>query len=258
MTFTLEVADDAGLAGVDLRRHRGAHVLLGKNACRRLAKLLPGLVKDNGTAAVVDFVLAEWLASPILRPEDEALALFAYAKVIGWERIGVALDRALAKITDDKPRDAGLLRAQLRRAAEIDFDKGGTGTEAYVALVADYYEVATSFPSGAGVDDVYDWMGLITNKDLVCPDGTMAAYGDLVPVLRERFDPDVALVANGPFDRLAKAITTSLAKDETDEYVALSANECALELSAWLRRALPVPDEISAVATERLPQETCV
>ena len=62
MVLTLRIVDDGGgLSGVALRRHRGNHDLLGKNACRRLAKLLPSLVKDNGTAAEVDFVLAEWL-----------------------------------------------------------------------------------------------------------------------------------------------------------------------------------------------------
>ena len=64
MGFELAVADDGGgLTGVDLRRHRGAHLLLGKGACRRLAKILSELVRDNGTAAEVPFVLAEWLAS---------------------------------------------------------------------------------------------------------------------------------------------------------------------------------------------------
>ena len=73
MGFDLAVADDGGgLTGVDLRRHRGEHELHGKGACRRLAKLLPELVQDNGTAAVVPFALAEWLASVVLRPEAGA------------------------------------------------------------------------------------------------------------------------------------------------------------------------------------------
>ena len=54
MVFTLQIADDGGgLVGDQLRAHRGDHVLPGKNACRRLAKILPYLVKDSGTAAVV-------------------------------------------------------------------------------------------------------------------------------------------------------------------------------------------------------------
>ena len=73
MVFTLQIADDGGgLVGDQLRAHRGDHVLLGKNACRRLAKILPYLVKDSGTAAVVNYPLAEWLATAILRLEAAA------------------------------------------------------------------------------------------------------------------------------------------------------------------------------------------
>ena len=53
MVFELVVGDDGGgLTGDDLRRHRGEHVLRGKGGCRRLAKLLPAIVQDDGTAAV--------------------------------------------------------------------------------------------------------------------------------------------------------------------------------------------------------------
>ena len=187
MVFTLQIADDGGgLVGDPLRAHRGDHVLLGKNACRRLAKILPNLVKDNGAAAVVDYSLAEWLTAAFLRPEAAAQLLLVYANVVGWERMGVALDRALSKIKSDTPRHAGLLRAQLRRAAEIDFEKGGPGTEAYVALAQDYYEVASAFPTGNGVDGVFDWIGLWTYKHLTPADGTKMVYGDFVPVLRTR------------------------------------------------------------------------
>ena len=73
MGFTLQVADDGGgLTGAALVAHRNDHGLFGKLACRRLAKLLPSLVKDNGTAAVVDYALAEWLTSAFLRPEAPA------------------------------------------------------------------------------------------------------------------------------------------------------------------------------------------
>ena len=73
-----------------------------------------------------------------------------YTVVPGWERMGVALDRALSKILDDSPRHPGVLRAQLRRLSELDFDKGGPGTEAYVSLESDYYVVADAFPPGDG------------------------------------------------------------------------------------------------------------
>ena len=62
MGFEWAVTDDGcGLTGVNLRRHRAEHLLLGKGACRRLAKLLPGHAVDNGTAAEVLLALAECL-----------------------------------------------------------------------------------------------------------------------------------------------------------------------------------------------------
>ena len=69
--------------------------------CARLANLLPSSVKKIGTAAEVGYALAEWLCSPILRPEEAAQRILFYTVVPGWERMGVALDRALSKIPDD-------------------------------------------------------------------------------------------------------------------------------------------------------------
>ena len=61
------VVPDDGYTGLALIRHRGVHDILGiKGECRRLAKLLPSLLTDNGTAACVPFRLVEWLAAPIL------------------------------------------------------------------------------------------------------------------------------------------------------------------------------------------------
>ena len=59
---------------MDLRRHRGAHNLLGTGQCRRLAKLVPNLAADNGTAALLNHPFVEWLAAPIIFPDDAVLA----------------------------------------------------------------------------------------------------------------------------------------------------------------------------------------
>ena len=215
MGFEWAIADDGGgLTGVDLRRHRGEHMLHGKGACRRLAKLLPEMVQDNGTAALVPFALAEWLASVVLRPEAGAKGQRFYANQLGPARMGKALDRAIGKIESNDPRHASVLRAELRRVSAIDFDKGGNGTEAYILRSNDLYEVATAFPSGAGIDDVYDWIGLWNLGHMVAADDTMVVYGDFVYALGNRFIPDDALAVNGPIDRLAKAITLSLDDDE--------------------------------------------
>ena len=61
---------DGGNTGVDLRRHRGAHNLLGTGQCRRLAKLVPNLAADNGTAALLNHPFVEWLAGPIIFPGE--------------------------------------------------------------------------------------------------------------------------------------------------------------------------------------------
>ena len=252
MVFALQVADDnGGLADAALRAHRGLHVLLGKLACRRLAKLLPSHVKDNGTAAVVDYDLAEWLTSPLLRPEEAAQWILFYTVVAGWERMGVALDRALSKLPDDKPRHPGVLRAQLQRIAELDFDKGGPGTEVYVSLASDYYVVADAFPTGEGIDGIYDWIGKWTIRDVLAADGTPSVGGDFVPILRDRFDPAVALAVGGCFDRLAKTLTMSLAEDEKVVIMELDAAETAVEMAAWVRRMLPIPAEIAMLGTTR-------
>ena len=67
MVLEFVVTDD-GHTGVGLIRHRGPHDLLGKGQCRRLGKLLPSIIKDNGIAALLPFRLVEWLAMPILFP----------------------------------------------------------------------------------------------------------------------------------------------------------------------------------------------
>ena len=90
-------------------------MLLGKGACRRLAKLLPGHAVDNGTAAEVPFALAEWLSSVVLRLDPGAEAKLIYANQLGPNRMGKALDRALGKIKSDEPRHASVLRLPTRR-----------------------------------------------------------------------------------------------------------------------------------------------
>ena len=105
--------------------------------------------------------------------------------------MGKSLDRGLGQIKSDTPRHASVLRAELRRCGAIDFDKGGNGTEAYVLRANDLYEVATAFPTGAGITDVWDWIGLWNLGHLVAADGTLAIYGDFVYALGNRFIPDV-------------------------------------------------------------------
>ena len=108
---------DEGRTGIPLRRHRGDHELLGTGQCRRLAKILPVLCQDSGTAALVPDLLSDYLAEPLLVPADDLITVKIFRYKFGIQRKGVALDKALMAITSDNPRPESVLRAQLRVAA---------------------------------------------------------------------------------------------------------------------------------------------
>ena len=59
MGFEFVISNDDGRMGILLLCHRGVYDLLGKGHCRRLAKLVPSVVSDNGTAAEVAYGFAE-------------------------------------------------------------------------------------------------------------------------------------------------------------------------------------------------------
>ena len=120
------VVNDDGRTGVDLRRHRGPHNLLGKGQCRRLAKLVPSACSDNGTAAELTFGFVEWLSSPILFLDDTVQDMFVYQFLIGLERMGNALDSALAKIKDDAcPRECQVRGSAACSTSQRGHDSSG-------------------------------------------------------------------------------------------------------------------------------------
>ena len=161
---------DGGLTGVALRRHRGPHNIHGKGQCRRLVKLVPSLIQDTGTTALLYFRFVEWLAAPILFPNATVQDKPVYQYLVGIERMGAALDCAIAKLKGDAPRAPAVLRAQLRRAVEKDrYERGDEATE-YVVADADLYEVATAFPNVAD----YKWLSLVRFQDLLCAAGSLA------------------------------------------------------------------------------------
>ena len=217
-----------------------------------MAKLVPSAVTDNGTAAELSFGFVEWLSSPILFLDDTVQDMFIYKFVIGLERMGTALDAALAKIRDDSPRSTGVLRAQLRNVVACMRADGGAAADSFKVQAADTYEVAYGgFPTGAGIDDVYDWMGALRGRHLVTAAGGYGIYGDISRALSDRFDPAVALVVGGPFEMVAKGIMAAVPADEGALIADLPKSELAAELSAWLRRVLPIPDELAEYAATR-------
>ena len=114
-----------------LRRHCGAHNLFGTGQCRRLAKLVPNMAADNGTAALLNHAFIEWLAAPILFPDDAVLARPLYTTMPSIEQYGKSLERALSKIRGAQPRGPAVLRAQLRRIALADRVAGNAAAADY-------------------------------------------------------------------------------------------------------------------------------
>ena len=248
MPLRLAVNDD-GHTGEALRRHRGPHLLLGTSQCRRLSKLIPSKVQDNGTAAEIAFATADWLASTIVVFNDAAKALPIYRFVLGQARMGVALDRALSHIKDDMPRACSVLRAQLHKAAEADRKKNGD-VDSYMVLDTDMYQVAAAFPTGSTVDDVYDWFKHLTFGSLQTADRTNAVYGALAQSIGVRFLP-TALDAGGPISRFAQAVEASVDTEEATIYATLEAKELAAEFAAWLTRVYPLPHDPLRVPVTR-------
>ena len=71
MPFAYVIPDDPNLAGADQRAARGKHDVLGTGPSRRLAKLLPKHVKDNGNAAELSHRLSLWLGTACLGPAED-------------------------------------------------------------------------------------------------------------------------------------------------------------------------------------------
>ena len=172
MPLALTVADN-GLAGRALRQHRGGHVLHGTGPCLRLASILPSLIAVAGNAAVIPHRLALWLVLPCLRIRDNVKLEYWYNRMVGHERLGTALDKLLPEISTDNPRAVSVLRAMLRTIARTFFT-AGTADELYVDM-ADLYEVGPHpFISGTGIDDIYDWVGLLHYADLIDAEGSLS------------------------------------------------------------------------------------
>ena len=216
MPLQLAVAD-GGNVGVALRRHRGAHNLLGTGQCRRLAKLVPNLAADNGTAALLNHSFVEWLAAPIIFPDDAVRARPLFTTMPSVEQYGKSLERALSKLKGDQPRAPAVLRAQLRRIALADRAAGNVAATDYTLADADVYQVAEgAFPTGPDVDDKYDWLGVLTVGQLVPADGSLVVYADLARLISPRFDHAEALKVGGVFDVFAKTVQKAVSRDEID------------------------------------------
>ena len=244
MPFRYAVAED-GRTGDDLRRHRGVHLLHATGQVQRLALLLPILVCCNSSSshAILDFRLALFLTASFLALHDDAKLALVYAMEIGIERLGTALDRVLMEIKGDEPRSPSVLRVQLRDAARVLRANGD-----YLACtvrMADLYEIASSFPTGLGVDDSYDWFAHVTLFMLLDAEKLLAAYCHIALAISDRFDSALALAPGGSINKLSRAVTKAYDPADIDILTDLAASELAVELCSFLARVLPFPDGIA-------------
>ena len=163
--------------------------------------------------------------------------------MLGHERLGAALDKALVKISDDLPRTASVLRAELRKIAS---ELRKEGVEELLVAAVDLYgvAVATDFPTGDGVDDVFDWFRHVTYADLLDAENTLVICADLELCFANRFDPAV-LAEGGPTDKVCKLITTSFNPEEVAVVSDLSPAELAAEAASLLRLSLPSVDQLA-------------
>jgi len=185
------------------------------------------VTKANETTANVPHRLALWLASSIMGLHEDAKEALIFALMIGHQRMGAALDKCLSKLEGDSPRSPSVLRGQLRVIANAlrlkdDF-------EACVLRLADLYEVATVFPSGNAVDNIYDWFAFVTYGDLLDADKLLTILGYFEQCLTERFMPTY-LDPGGSLDRLAFLITKSLDDGDLPELMDLEPRPLAVEL----------------------------
>ena len=92
---------EAGLSDAEVRKARGEHPLVATGYCGLLHLLLPGLVPSSSATVLpstceVPLRLAGWLALPLLRLADAVGGTLFYTAMVGPERLGVALDAAMA------------------------------------------------------------------------------------------------------------------------------------------------------------------
>ena len=241
--------DDGGQVGAALRARRGAHAIAGTGQSRRLARIVPTHATDNGAEVLLQHSFVEWLSSPLLFPTEAVRALKVYKAMASVEAMGRAIERALSRLPHDLPLSPAALRGKLRRIAVQDADAWSSRSGVYVLDTADTYELAEGdFPSGLNIDDKFDWFGCLCYDDLAHDGGSLVIYGDLAAAMSPRFDSAEAAKVGGIYDLFAVAIEKATKKDEQDLYSELEKDELAVEIGNWLRRLMPIPDELSDLA----------
>ena len=110
---------ELGMSDAEERKARGEHILSASGCCGLLHLLLPGLVSSSSatvspSTCEVPLRLAGWLALPLLRLADSVKKTLFYTTMVGPERLGVALDAAMAHAGLSEAKAVPLAPAVLR------------------------------------------------------------------------------------------------------------------------------------------------
>ena len=198
---------------------RGEHPLVASGSCGLLHLLLPALISPSSATTgpatcEVPFRLAGWLSLPLLRLAEGVEGTLFYLSMVGPERMGAAIDAAMAKAglaeATAEPVDPAVLRLQLLRAATaLHSDAAGgcfdvrpsdmyslgeppEGEDSYTPLVTRAEEDLDEPPARPAPDEYW---GLLTWGALVSSDGSLAGVAFLEGVLWPRFQPEQFVAA---------------------------------------------------------------
>ena len=108
-----------GRIGNALLAARGAHELEAAGQCARLARLAPAHanVRHDGTVTI-ELRFAMWLAAGMLLPSQHVKTLRIHRYLVGPERLGAALDAALATIAGSDALAVTVLPPRFLRGGE--------------------------------------------------------------------------------------------------------------------------------------------
>ena len=114
--------------------------------------------------------------------------IFIWSQMVGVERLGKMLDSVLSKLRSDEHIPLPVLRGMLRGIAVTARD--GPDADGFVVKAADLYVVASVFPTGADIDDLWDFFGHVTYSMLLDSMGKLGIAADFeAATIRLRWPP---------------------------------------------------------------------
>ena len=218
---------------------RGEHPLVASGSCGLLHLLLPALISPSSATTgpatcEVPFRLAGWLSLPLLRLAEGVEGTLFYLSMVGPERMGAAIDAAMAKAglseATAEPVDPAVLRLRLLRAATaLHSDAAGgcfdvrpsdmyslgepsEGEDAYTPLVTRAEEDRFE-PGGPNAGSSRAGLHADSLLDAPVPEGLVAPLTPLAPALMDAPVPDALEAPILPVSLDACAAPTERAAD---------------------------------------------